>query len=411
MSKKINFCRNCKSKKLENLFTLGSLSYTGKFPKNSKSNVKSEMLSLIKCKKCNLVQLDRNFNPNYLYNEDYGYRSGINKTMTNHLSQTAAKLSKIVKLKKGDFVLDIASNDGTLLNAYKTKGIQTVGIDPILKKFKKFYKEINFSINDFFSYKSIVNAKIKNKFKAITALSMFYDLDDPNKFLSDIEKIIDKKNGVFLLEHADLLSIIKNNLFDTICHEHLEYYSSSVIIQMAKKNNLRVYNIEYNKVNGGSARYYICHKDAVYKNKKERIIKVLKDEIKFGLKNKNTYKIFFAKIDSIKKKLKTILRNIKEKKGIIHGYGASTKGNVLLQFFNIGKETIDYIADRNPLKSGCYTPGTKIKIVNENFSRSKNPDYYLVLPWHFKKEILIREKKTINKGSRFIFPLPNLKIV
>jgi|APSaa5957512535_1039671.scaffolds.fasta_scaffold08487_4 NDP-4-keto-2,6-dideoxyhexose 3-C-methyltransferase len=408
MSHKIIFCRNCKSRTLENLFSLGKLSYTGKFPKNSKPNVKSEKLSLVKCGKCNLVQLDRNFNPNYLYNEDYGYRSGINKTMTNHLSQTAEKLSNIVKLKKGDFVLDIASNDGTLLNAYKTKGIQTVGIDPILSKFKKFYKKINFSISDFFSYNSIVHAKIKKKFKAITALSMFYDLDDPNKFLSDIEKIIDKKNGVFILEHADLLSIIRNNLFDTICHEHLEYYSSDVIIQMAKNNNLRVYNIEYNKVNGGSARYYICHIESVYKEKKERIKKVLNDEIKFGLKKKSTYKIFFVKINLIKKRLQIMLKNIKKKGGSIHGYGASTKGNVLLQFFNIGKETIDCIADRNPLKSGCYTPGTKIKIVSEKFSRSKNPDYYLVLPWHFKKEILEREKKIIKKGTKFIFPLPKI---
>ena len=406
--KKIKFCRNCKSRHLEFLFSLGMLSYTGKFPQNIKFNIKSEKLNLVKCKRCNLVQLDRNFNPNYLYNEDYGYRSGINKTMINHLSETAIKLSKIVKLKKGDFVLDIASNDGTLLNAYKTKGINTVGIDPILKKFKIYYKKINFGISDFFSCRSIVKAKIKNKFKAITALSMFYDLDDPNKFLSDIEKIIDKKDGVFLLEHADLLSIIKNNLFDTICHEHLEYYSSDVIIQMAKNNNLKVYDIEYNKVNGGSARYYICHKNAVYKDKKARIKKVLKEEIKFGLKNKNTYKMFFIKIKKIKKKLKIKLRKIKKNKKIIHGYGASTKGNVLLQFFNIGKETIDYIADRNPLKSGCFTPGTKIKIVNEKFSRSINPDYYLVLPWHFKKEILEREKKMINKGTKFIFPLPNI---
>jgi 2-polyprenyl-3-methyl-5-hydroxy-6-metoxy-1,4-benzoquinol methylase len=406
--KKIIFCRNCESKNLEFLFSLGKLSYTGKFPKNIRANIKSEKLNLIKCKKCNLVQLDRNFNPSYLYNKDYGYRSGINNTMTKHLNETAIELSKIVKLKKGDFVLDIASNDGTLLNAYRTKGIKTVGIDPILKKFKIYYKKINFKISDFFSYRSILKTKINKKFKIITAISMFYDLQNPNKFLSDIEKIIDKKNGIFLLEHADLLSIIKNNLFDTICHEHLEYYSSDVIIRMTKNNNLRVYNIKYNKVNGGSARYYICHKNSVFKERKERIKNVLKEEINFGLKNKRTYKIFFSRINKIKKNLKFLLKNIKIKKGIIHGYGASTKGNVLLQFFSIGRETIDYISDRNPIKSGCFTPGTKIQIVNEEFSRSLNPDYYLVLPWHFKKEILEREKRIINKGTKFIFPLPNI---
>ena len=225
--KRISNCRNCTSRKFEKLFSLGNLSYTGKFPKNKKTNIKKEAITLIMCKKCRLVQLDRNFNPKYLYGKDYGYRSGINKTMTEHLTQTSKELSKLANLKKGDWVLDIASNDGTLINSYKLKNIKKVGLDPIVDKYKKFYEKNSITINNFFSKKSLIKKKINKKFKIITALSVFYDLKDPNSFLNDVNFLL-KNDGIFLLEFADLLSIIKYKLFDTICHEHLEYYSAKV---------------------------------------------------------------------------------------------------------------------------------------------------------------------------------------
>ena len=406
---KITSCRNCKSKYFSKLFTLGKMCFTGKFPKNLTTNIPKVVISLIMCKSCKLVQLDRNFNPEYLYDTNYGYRTGINATMTQHVNGVVKESIKIVKLKKKDSVLDIASNDGTLLNFYK-KNIFRVGIDPLIKKYKNQYKNINFGIQEFFSYKAIQKKKINKKFKIITALSMFYDLPNPNKFLEDVKKVLDKE-GIFVLEHADLLSIIKNCQFDTICHEHLEYYSTKVIIELMNKNELRVFNLKANTINGGSMRYYVCHKDSKYKNNYKKINKILREEIKFKLDKPDTFNDFFKLINVQKKKLLKLINKIIKKKEIIHGYGASTKGNVLLQYFGISSNKIKYIADRNPQKVNLYTPGTKIKIVSESFSRMCKPNYYLVLPWHFKKEIILREKRAIKNGSKFIFPLPKMKVV
>jgi len=406
---KITSCRNCKSKYFSKLFTLGKMCFTGKFPKNLTTNIPKVVISLIMCKSCKLVQLDRNFNPKYLYDTNYGYRTGINATMTQHVNGVVKESIKIVKLKKKDSVLDIASNDGTLLNFYK-KNIFRVGIDPLIKKYKNQYKNINFGIQEFFSYKAIQKKKINKKFKIITALSMFYDLPNPNKFLEDVKKVLDKE-GIFVLEHADLLSIIKNCQFDTICHEHLEYYSTKVIIELMNKNELRVFNLKANTINGGSMRYYVCHKDSKYKNNYKKINKILREEIKFKLDKPDTFNDFFKLINVQKKKLLKLINKIIKKKEIIHGYGASTKGNVLLQYFGISSNKIKYIADRNPQKVNLYTPGTKIKIVSESFSRMCKPNYYLVLPWHFKKEIILREKRAIKNGSKFIFPLPKMKVV
>ena len=407
---KIVFCRNCKSKNLKKVFSLGKLSYSGKFAMSSKINIPKEYISLVICKSCNLLQLDRDFNPKYMYSDDYGYRSGLNRSMRNHLKNIAYKLSSLVNLKKNDLVLDIASNDGTLLNSYRKK-ILTVGIDPTINKFKNQYKKINFKVSDFFSYKKIKELKIKSKFKIITAISMFYDLKDPNKFLADVRKILDEKNGIFLLEHADLYSIIKYNLFDTICHEHLEYYSFDVMEKMISKNGLKIINVERNDINGGSTRFYISHENSKYKKNKKNINRIRNEELKMNLNNLETFKVFFKKINLLKKNLLNIIREIKNKGKTISGYGASTKGNILLQTFGIDSTLLDHISDRNIEKDNYFTPGTKIKIITEKKSRKLNPEYYLVLPWHFKNEILSREKKMINKGTKFIFPLPKIKII
>tara|TARA_Y100000590_G_C15728005_1_gene1015956 strand:+ start:944 stop:2170 length:1227 start_codon:yes stop_codon:yes gene_type:complete len=406
---KVINCRNCNSKKLSKLFTLGKMSFTGKFAKSSKTKIPKAIISLIICKYCKLVQLDRNFNPRYLYDTGYGYRTGINKTMTNHVHDVVKDSIKLVKLKKNEAVLDIASNDGTLLNFYN-KNIFTVGIDPVIKKYRSYYNKINYGIEDFFSFKAIKKKKIKKKFKVITALSMFYDLPNPNKFLQDIKKVLDL-DGIFILEHADLLSIIKNCQFDTICHEHLEYYSSKVIYELMKKNGLRVFNIKPNSINGGSMRYFICHHSSNYKSNMKNINIILKLENKTKLDKIKTFRDFFKLINRQKNKLVKLINKIHKKKQTIHGYGASTKGNVLLQYFKISNKKIKYIADRNPQKFNLYTPGTKIKIVSEKFSRKCKPNYYLVLPWHFKNEIISREKRTIKAGSKLIFPLPKMKIV
>lgn len=408
--KKIINCRNCQKRKFYNIFSLGKLSYSGKFSNNSKINIPKEYLTLIMCKSCKLIQLDRNFNPKYMYSSEYGYKSGINKTMREHLSLTVKDLKKKVNLKNGDLVLDIASNDATLLNNYK-KNIIKVGIDPILNKFRSEYKKVDYKINNFFSYRPIKKLNLKKKFKIITAISMFYDLKDPNKFLKDVKKILDEKQGIFLLEQTDLYSIVKNNLFDTICHEHLEYYSCRVINDMLKKNNLRILDIKRNSINGGSIRFYISSNTSVYKSNKKFIKTIMNEENKLNLDKVYTYKIFYKKIISIKYNLLKIIKNLKKNRQKIFGYGASTKGNILLQFFGINNKHLEHISDRNPAKNGHYTPGTKIKIVSEKESRRCNPNYYLVLPWHFKNEILEREKKLLYKGTKFIFPLPKIKII
>ena len=410
MHQKLGSCRNCKGKKLERLFSLGKLSFTGKFSKNKNTDIPKAEITLVKCKKCNLVQLNKNFNPKYLYGKDYGYRSGINKTMTDHLKNTVKLLSNKTRIKKKEHVLDIASNDGTLLHKYKS-GVIKVGIDPIINKFKDLYKNIDYPINDFFSYKAIIKKKINNKFKIITALSVFYDLKNPNNFLGDVKKLIHKKNGIFLLEFADLLSIIKFKLFDTICHEHLEYYSAKVIIDMVKKNGLRVFDIHTNDINGGSIRFFISDENSNYKLNKQNINKYLDEEKKYKLEKKDTYLTFFKEINNLKKKLNRVINKVKLDGKIIHGYGASTKGNVLLQYFDINNFQIPYIADRNQEKDGLYTPSTKINIITEKKSRNMKPDYYLVLPWHFKNEILKRERKIIKNGTKFIFPLPKIEII
>jgi len=403
----ISKCRNCQSKLLEKLFSLGKLSFTGKFPSKKREVISKAEISIVICKKCKLVQLDRNFNKKFLYGKDYGYRTGINKTMTNHVKAVVKNMEQLTKLKDKEYVLDIASNDGTLLNFYSKKNIR-VGIDPIINKHKKYYKYINYKFSNFFSF-NIVSKKLpKVKFKIITALSMFYDLENPNTFLKDCSKLL-HKDGVLLIEHADLYSIVKNNIFDTFCHEHLEYYSSKVIIDMVKKHHLRVFDHKFNDINGGSSQYFICHKNAKFVTKKS-IKNILGIEKKFQISNIVTYKTFFKKIQDIKKKLLLKISIILKNKKSIHGYGASTKGNVLLQYFGIDNKQIPYIADRNKLKFNKYTPGTCIKIVSEKFSRKLKPDYYLVLPWHFKKEIIIREEKIIKRGTKFIFPLPKIKI-
>jgi hypothetical protein len=407
---KIKFCRNCKSANLRKLFSLGRLKFTGKFLLKNKF-IPSGVLELIICKNCKLVQLRENFNPSYIYNNEYGYRTGINLTMTNHVKKVVNKLTKIASIKKNEAVLDIASNDATLLNFYNKRSITTFGIDPLVNKFIKKYRKITYKTSNFFNFKSVNSVCPNIKFKIITALSVFYDLEEPNLFLGDVKKLLHPE-GLLYIEFADLKSIIQQNMFDTICHEHLEYYSSTVLINMLKNHNLRLFEQEYNTINGGSSAYYICHDQARYISNQKKINNILKEEKKLGLSNFSTFINFKKKIDIIKLKLNLILKRLVNKKNkIIHAYGASTKGNVLLQYFKINSKILNYVAERNPIKYNLYTPGSNIKIISEKKSRSLKPDYYLVLPWHFRKEILKREFLVRKKGTKFIFPLPKVEIL
>tara|TARA_Y200000002_G_C22641769_1_gene647327 strand:+ start:170 stop:1390 length:1221 start_codon:yes stop_codon:yes gene_type:complete len=405
---KLKKCRSCKSKNLKKLFSLGNMCFTGKFPKENQK-IQKKPIVLVMCNKCKLVQLGHNFDLNYLYGPDYGYRTGINKTMLDHVKNVVKNLSQKTRLSKKDLVLDIASNDGSLLKYYKS-GVTKFGIDPILNKYIDEYKDVKYKVSSFFSANKIKNLTKKRKFKIITALSVFYDAADPNKFLKDIKNLLHNQ-GVCLLEFADLASIIKFKMFDTICHEHLEYYSSNVIINLCKKNGLRVFDIKKNKINGASKQFYICHKNSKYPENHNIIKKEVIIENKMKLSKLETFKRFIKEINDSRKKLVKFLKQKVKLGKKIHCYGASTKGNVLLQYYKINNKMISYAAERNENKYNLYTPGTKIKIISEVLSRFYNPDYYLVLPWHFKNEILLREKFMRKKGTKFIFPLPKIEIV
>ena len=403
-------CRICFSKDFIRLLNLGNFAFTGKFPKSAEEKINISPLKLVMCNNCKLAQLGHVFKNTDLYNLNYGYESGINFTMKNHLYDIAKKICKIKKLNKNSIVMDIASNDGTLLNSYPKK-IVKIGVDPIIKRFEKNYRNIDYKLNDFFSYESFLRLKIKKKIDVITAFAVFYDLDDPNKFLHDIKKIL-KEDGILLIEQSNVCKMIKLNSFDTICQEHCAYYSTKIIINLLKKNKLKIFNHEYNDSNGGSSRYYITHvENKNFKVNNNNINKALIFENSIKADTAEAYHGLEKKIKNIKKQCAFFFKNAHKKKYKVHGYGASTKGNVILQYFNITKKNIKFISERNSFKFNRYTPGTKIKIISEADSRKCRPNYYFVLPWHFKKEILSREILIRKKGTKFVFPLPNFHII
>ena len=345
-----------------------------------------------------------------MYGENYGYRSGLNNYMVNHLNQITNYVVNTIDIDEGDLIIDIGSNDGTLLNSYQNKNIERIGIDPSAGKFSEYYSKDIKLIEDFFSADKINSVCANKKAKVISSIAMFYDLDDPLEFVRNI-KLCLSDNGIWVFEQSYLPSLLRNYSYDTICHEHLEYYSSKIIINLMKKNQLRVFDIKNNDINGGSSRYFICHKNAKYKINKKKIAKILRQEEKLKLEDKNSYLKYYKKINLIKNKTRKLIENLLSKGKVIHGYGASTKGNVFLQYLEISSKKITFIAERNPLKFNKFTPGNYIKIISEKKSRLKKPDYYLVLPWHFKKEILKREIKIRRQGTKFIFPLPTLKVI
>tara|TARA_Y100000590_G_scaffold468532_1_gene651606 strand:- start:191 stop:1165 length:975 start_codon:yes stop_codon:yes gene_type:complete len=314
---------------------------------------------------------------------------------------------KKILLKDGDIVLDIASNDGTLLKNYKSK-IKKIGIDPILSKYKNSYPINSIKISNYFNKKEIIK-KIKNKkIKIITTVAVFYDIENPNKFVSNIKDLL-HSNGIWVLEQSYFPKLIKNNAYDSFCHEHVTYFCTKQIEILLNKFELRIIDASFNEMNGGSIRLFITHKDSNIRSVHKNIDTLNKMENKhfsnFLLNLKNFKKnIKKSKEDLIKK-----IKYIKKNKKIVHIYGASTKGNVILQYCSISHKEIQFASDRNKNKWGKYTPGSNIKIISEKTSRKINPDYYLVMPRHFIKEFIKRERKYLKNGGKFLFPLPKLK--
>jgi NDP-4-keto-2,6-dideoxyhexose 3-C-methyltransferase len=414
--KSISSCRSCGLKKLVPILSLGEQYVINFLDSNENSGIKAP-LELVLCDinsgGCGLLQLRHTVPLDLMYRQ-YWYKSGVNQTMRNALADVVDKAEKLIKLKAGDIVLDIGSNDSTLLRLYKTKGLILVGFEPATNLMDEARVGVTKVINDFFNYEAFKKEFGDKKAKIITAIAMFYDLDDPNKFVSDIVKCLDK-DGVFIIQQNYLVSMLKQNAFDNISHEHLEYYSMRALKNLLNRHNLEIFDVELNDINGGSFRTYIRHKGCKsikpFKLAKERLKKVEDEEIKLGLHNRKVYDDFAKRIEKIKDKIYNFIKKEVEKGKKVYVYGASTRGNTLLQYCGIDNKLIKAAAERNPAKWGKKTVGTWIPIISEEQARKEKPDYFLVLPWAFIKEFVEREKEFLESGGKFIVPLPEPRII
>ncbi len=412
--KEIEGCRICGNQQLDLVLDLGNLALTGVFPKTKEEDVPTGPLTLIKCREtttdnsCGLVQLKETYNPNLMYGQNYGYRSGLNKSMVNHLHKKVKKILDHVTLNRNDVIVDIGSNDSTLLQAYPKEHTVLVGFDPSGEKFKKYYPDHITLVANFFSSATFKRNFGNKKAKVITSIAMFYDLEDPVGFTQEVYDIL-SEDGIWVFEQSYMPHMLKANSFDTICHEHQEYYRLKQIQWMMEKVGFKIIDIEFNQTNGGSFSV-IAAKSGSPLSETSDVAKFLRDEKNKGLSTNRPYAEFRNQVFKFKSSIRQFLDKIYNEKGLVLGYGASTKGNVLLQFASITPRDIPYIGEVNTDKFGCYTPGTLIPIISEEEARKMNPDYFFVFPWHFKDFILQKEKSSSNKKTSFIFPLPSTEI-
>jgi hypothetical protein len=315
----------------------------------------------------------------------------------------------MVTLSSNDLVIDIGSNDATSLKAYSAR-CRKVGIDPTGKKFQEYYTDDISLIPDFFSAQTFKNQFPNDKAKIITSIAMFYDLEDPKKFVKDIEAVL-ADDGIWHFEQSYMPSMLRTNSYDTICHEHLEFYSFKVIKNLLEDCDMRVVDVQMNSINGGSFAVTACKKSASHISNQPIINWMLRQEDEMGLDTPKPYRDFEERVFRHRKNLTDLIEALVADGKKIIGYGASTKGNVLLQFCGLTSKHIPFIAEVNEEKFGSFTPGTNIPIISEKDARAMKPDYFFVLPWHFKNNILKREEEYIANGGKFIFPLPEIEIV
>jgi hypothetical protein len=403
-------CRICGKENFNQIIDLGEQTITSSFPWPEESDPPKAPLVLVKCCNCGLVQLEDTVKSEILYTHDYGYRSGINDAMSQHLKGITSKLENIVKFKEGDVVLDIGCNDGTLLKSYQTSGLNKYGIDPIVEHFLDFYPDDIEVYEGFFNKENYEKTTSGAKAKAITSIAMFYDLPDPSQFVIDIGDCL-AENGVWVLEQSYMPTMLEMNSFDTVCHEHLEYYDLKSIMNMANDADLKVFDVELNKSNGGSFRIFVCHKSSPYIVNKKSINNLLDKENILESNGMMEFEQFKKRVNSMRENLVNFIKNEVNKGKKIYIYGASTKGNTLLQYYGLDNNLITAAADRNPEKWGRVTPNTRIPIISEDEARRNMPDYFLVLPWHFKDNFIERESDFLETGGHFIFPLPEFVIV
>ena len=399
-TKKINKCRLCFNKKLDKIHNFGN-HYVSNFVTklNIKKGVKAP-LNLIYCNNCKLLQLEHSAPQEIMYKKFYWYRSGVTNTMKIALKDIFLKVKKMSVLKKNDTILDIGANDGTLLKYFKDDGFTTIGCEPAKNLTNELRKNSNYVIDNFWNFKYLSNILNKHKLrkpKIITAIGMFYDLEDPSKFISDAAKSL-HEDGIFIAQLMCLNSMIKENDLGNICHEHIEFYSYPSLKFLFEKNGFKIMKIEENEINGGSYRIF-C---------KKNIKKSITYQEKTSLSD---IKGFIKRVKKNKKNCLTFIKKCNSKREKIFLYGASTKGNTLLQYYGIDSKMINFAVERSPEKWGKYTIGTGIKIISEKAARDLNPKYFFVMPYAFIKEFIIREKKWLKKGGKFILPYPNFKVL
>lgn len=417
MYTEISCCRVCQSKNLTNVLSLGDLAVSDFVDDPLAEPGIKAPLELVLCDGkqggCGLLQLRHTVSSEAMY-RNYWYRSGINQTMTNELADIAAHAARVANLKAGDFVIDIGANDGTLLRGYSVEGLNTVGFEPARNLYEYGKEGTTKIIVDFFNKSAWTAAFGPAKAKAITAIGMFYDLDDPNTFVADVCQCLDDQ-GVFIVQMMYMPFAIERNAFDGICHEHLEYYTVSSLEKLLARHHLEVFDVQMREeINEGSVRFYIRKKNvgkAACANSQARIAQLRLAEEKLGLEELSTYKALVERIQDAKQKTLDFLRQEKAKGKTIHGYAASTKGNTTLQFYGVTTELVDAIADRNSTKWGKHAVASGIPIISEEESRGQLPDYYFVLAWHFLPEFIEREEKFLKRGGKFIVSMPNFSII
>ena len=402
-------CRNCEKNKFLKISNIGYQPISSIFLKNKKK-IKNYSLDLFKCKICDLVQLSKIANLKDMYGSEYGYKTSVSKLMINHLKEKFIRLKKLNILKKNSNILDIGSNDSTFLNFFinTSDNLNLYGIDPSASAFIENYNKKIKIIIDFFNQKTVKRYFRNNKtikFSLITSFAMFYDVEDPNTFCKDISNILEK-NGLWILEFSYFPLLLKNLTYDQICHEHVVYYTLSTFNKIIKKNNLKIIDFSINEINGGSIEVICAKKNSKHKTKNKKINEILKKE---KLITQRDYDRFNLRVETSKKNLLLFLKN--QKKSNVIGYGASTKGNVILNYCGVTNKNISYICDANPSKIGKFTPGSYIDIISKERMRKINPKYLLVLIWSFRTEVIKQEKEFIKKGGKLVFPLPIFHIV
>ncbi len=359
---------------------------------------------------CGLIQLRHTVPGSILYHS-YWYRSGVNQTMTTNLHEIASQAAELVGLGPGELVIDIGCNDGTLLDGYGVSDLRYLGFDPSdvgRYAVAKGYEVVR----DFYSYEQLRLRHAEQKARIITSIAMFYDLEYPGAFVEDVARAL-ADDGVWVMELHYLATMLETGQFDAIVHEHLEYYSLAVIERLLADAGLAVVRAELNDINGGSLRLFIRHAGRLGSegDDAEKLQRLRIREFEMALDAPEPYERFASAAAQVRDDLSALCRRLVEDGKTIHVYGASTKGNTILQYAGIDRTLIPYAADRNPDKHGSETIGTEIPIISEEQSREMKPDYYLALPWHFMEEFLEREREFVDRGGRFIVPVPTVRLV